>query len=149
MTPARSTQATAADVSGAGGLMRSLSTVEADDLAQVFKAMADPVRLRLLAMISSAEDGEMCVCYLNEAFDLAAPTISYHLKILRNAGLVDGDRRGTWVWYRVVPEALGGLGTMLTGSALSASARQARVSRSGGGAHRPATPGPVRGSVID
>jgi ArsR family transcriptional regulator len=121
--------------------MRSLSAAEADDLAQVFKALADPVRLRLLSMISSAEEGEICVCYLNEAFDLAPPTISYHLKVLRTAGLIDGDRRGTWVYYRVIPEVIGGLGTMLTGSALSAGARQARTQRRSGGYPPRITPG--------
>lgn len=133
MAQARAREARACDVPCAGDLMRSLSAAEADDLAQVFKALADPVRLRLLSMISSAEDGEICVCYLNEAFDLAPPTISYHLKILRTAGLIDGDRRGTWVYYRVVPEAMGGLGTMLTGSALAAGTRQSRAPRHPGG----------------
>jgi ArsR family transcriptional regulator len=94
-----------------------LSAVEADDLAQLFKALADPVRLRLLSMISSAEDGEICVCYLIEAFDLTAPTISYHLKILRSAGLIYGERRGTWVYYRAVPEVLACLSTLLAGPA--------------------------------
>jgi ArsR family transcriptional regulator len=130
MAQARSREApAAADVLRGGGLTRPLSAEEAADLVQAFKALADPVRLRLLSMISSAPDGEICVCYLNEAFDLAAPTISYHLKILRDAGLIDGDRRGTWVYYRVVPEVLGGVGTMLATSALSAGARQARAPR--------------------
>lgn len=135
------------DVPCARDLMRSLSAAEADDLAQVFKALADPVRLRLLSMISSAEDGEICVCYLNEAFNLAPATISYHLKILRTAGLIDGDRRGTWVYYRVIPEVMGGLGTMLTGSALSAGARQSRAPRRSGGCPPRITLGPPGASA--
>ncbi|TMQ92209.1 helix-turn-helix transcriptional regulator [Actinomadura soli] len=79
---------------------------EAAELATVFKALADPIRLRLLNMIASAEDGEACVCDLTVPFDLTAPTISHHLKVLRQAGLIDGERRGTWVYYRVIPERL-------------------------------------------
>ena len=108
MAQARAREAAAPDVPCAGDLMRWLPATEADDLAQVFKALADPVRLRLLSMICSAEAGEICVCYLNEAFDLAPATISYHLKVLRTVGLIDGDRRGTWVYYRVIPEVMGG-----------------------------------------
>ncbi|GAA0280618.1 metalloregulator ArsR/SmtB family transcription factor [Actinomadura nitritigenes] len=84
----------------------ALSEQEAVELAGVFKALSDPVRLRLLNMIASAEDGEACVCDLTGSFDLTAPTISHHLKVLRQAGLIDGERRGTWVYYRVVPERL-------------------------------------------
>ncbi|MEV5830925.1 metalloregulator ArsR/SmtB family transcription factor [Spirillospora sp. NPDC052242] len=86
-----------------GPLMRE---DEAAELAGVFKALADPVRLRLLNMIASAEDGEACVCDLTGPFELSGPTISHHLKVLRNAGLIEGERRGTWVYYRVVPEKL-------------------------------------------
>jgi ArsR family transcriptional regulator len=82
-------------------------------LAPLFKALADPVRLRLLSMISAAEEGEICVCYLTEAFDLTAPTISYHLKTLRKAGLIHGERRGTWIYYRAVPEMLARLSAVL------------------------------------
>ncbi|TDC45330.1 transcriptional regulator [Actinomadura sp. KC345] len=79
---------------------------EAADLARVFKALADPVRLRLLNLIASAEGGEACVCDLTGPFEVSAPTISHHLKILRQAGLIEGERRGTWVYYRVIPERL-------------------------------------------
>ena len=85
----------------------------------MFKALADPVRLRLLSMISAAEDGEICVCYLTDAFDVTAPTISYHLKLLRNAALIEGERRGTWVYYRAVPETLARLGALLGPPALA------------------------------
>lgn len=95
------------------GLSQALSVVEAGSLAQAFKALADPVRLRLLSMISSAQDGEICVCYLTDSFELTPPTISYHLKMLRNAGLIKGERRGTWVYYRAVPATLNGLSAAL------------------------------------
>lgn len=72
----------------------------AEELAPLFKALADPVRLRLLSLIACHEGGESCVCDLLEAFDLTAPSVSYHLKILREAGLISSQRRGTWVYYR-------------------------------------------------
>jgi ArsR family transcriptional regulator len=72
----------------------------------VFKALADPVRLRLLSMIASAAGGEACVCDLTTGFDVSGPTISHHLKVLRESGLIEGDRRGTWIYYRAVPGAL-------------------------------------------
>jgi ArsR family transcriptional regulator len=83
-----------------------LSEQEAAELAKAFKALADPVRLRLLNLIASAEGGEACVCDLTGPFELTAPTISHHLKVLRQAGLIDGERRGTWVYYRAVPDRL-------------------------------------------
>jgi ArsR family transcriptional regulator, arsenate/arsenite/antimonite-responsive transcriptional repressor len=84
----------------------ALSQGQAVELARVFKALADPVRLRLFSMITGAESGEACVCELTGGFDVSGPTISHHLKVLREAGLIDGDRRGTWIYYRAVPEAL-------------------------------------------
>jgi ArsR family transcriptional regulator len=83
-----------------------LGEEEAAELAKVFKALADPVRLRLLNLVASGEGGEVCVCDLTGAFEVTAPTISHHLKVLRQAGLIEGERRGTWVYYRMVPEAL-------------------------------------------
>lgn len=83
-----------------------LTGEQAVELARVFKAMGDPVRLRLLSLIASHEGGEACVCDLSEVFELSGPTISHHLKVLREAGLITGERRGTWVYYRVHPEAL-------------------------------------------
>jgi ArsR family transcriptional regulator, arsenate/arsenite/antimonite-responsive transcriptional repressor len=85
----------------------------AELLAPAFKALGDPVRLQLMSMIASAPDGESCVCDLTEPFDLSGPTISHHLKVLREAGLIDGERRGTWVYYRARPEFLGQLGALL------------------------------------
>ena len=69
-------------------------------LAPAFKALGDPVRLQLMSMIASAPGGEACVCDLTPAFDLTGPTISHHLRTLREAGLVTAERRGTWVYYR-------------------------------------------------
>jgi len=83
-----------------------LTSDQAVDLARVFKAMGDPVRLRLLSLIASHEGGEACVCDLTDVFDLTGPTISHHLKVLREAGLIAGERRGTWVFYRIRPDAL-------------------------------------------
>jgi len=85
---------------------------QAADLARAFKALGDPVRLRLLSMITSA-GGEVCVCDLTGAFDLTGPTISHHLKVLREAGLVDCERRGTWVYYWPRPENLRRLSVLL------------------------------------
>src|SRR3984885_13973953 len=90
-----------------------LSPDQAIDLARVFKAMGDPVRLRLLSLIASHEGGEACVCDLSDVFDLTGPTISHHLKVLREAGLITGDRRGTWIYYRVRPGALTALSQLL------------------------------------
>ncbi|MGW4483815.1 ArsR/SmtB family transcription factor [Amycolatopsis sp. NPDC004368] len=83
-----------------------LDPAGATELAKVFKALGDPVRLRLLSMIASRKGGETCVCELTPAFDLAQPTISHHLKLLRQAGLIDCERRGTWVYYWVVPSTM-------------------------------------------
>ena len=82
-------------------------------LAPAFKALGDPVRLRLMSMIASAPDGERCVCDLTPAFELSGPTISHHLRTLREAGLVDADRRGTWVYYRLIPAGLTVLAALL------------------------------------
>ncbi len=84
----------------------ALGPEQADELARVFKALGDPVRLRLLSLITSHEGGEACVCDLSEVFELSGPTISHHLKVLREAGLIAGERRGTWIFYRVRLDAL-------------------------------------------
>ncbi|MFE2068975.1 ArsR/SmtB family transcription factor [Streptomyces sp. NPDC059467] len=83
-----------------------LDEEQAADLAKIFKALGDPVRLRLMSMIASREGGEVCVCELTPAFELSQPTISHHLKLLRQAGLIDCERRGTWVYYWILPTAL-------------------------------------------
>ncbi|MFJ9634556.1 ArsR/SmtB family transcription factor [Streptomyces sp. NPDC101175] len=88
---------------------------QAADLAKVFKALGDPVRLRLMSMIASrGESGEVCVCELTPAFELSQPTISHHLKLLRQAGLIDCERRGTWVYYWVLPGVLDRLAAFLS-----------------------------------
>ncbi len=87
-----------------------LSEKEASKLAKGFAALADPARLRLLSLIAAHADGEVCACELVEPLRRSQPTVSHHLKVLREAGLVEGERRGTWVWYRIVPEALADLG---------------------------------------
>ena len=85
---------------------RPLSAEEAGELAGVFKAVGDPVRLRLLSLIAAHAGGEACVCDLSGAFELTGPTISHHLKVLREAELIEGERRGTWIYYRVRPQVL-------------------------------------------
>lgn len=90
-----------------------LAEPDAADLAKVFKALADPVRLRLFSLIASFEGGQACVCDLTGEFDVSQPTISHHLKVLRDAGLVGSERRGTWVYYWVLPEMLGRLSGLL------------------------------------
>ncbi|MBC8094127.1 MAG: helix-turn-helix transcriptional regulator [Pseudonocardia sp.] len=97
-----------------------LSQDEAAELAGVFKAVGDPVRLRLLSLIAAHSDGEACVCDLSGAFALSGPTISHHLKVLREAGLITGERRGTWIYYRVRPEALQQLASVLVPAGASA-----------------------------
>src|SRR6266516_1435891 len=77
-----------------------LSAEQAERVAPRLKALAEPVRLRLMSLIASHPGGEACVCDLNDAFDLSQPTISHHLKVLHEAGLVDRDKRGVWVYYR-------------------------------------------------
>lgn len=91
-----------------------LSSEQAEALAPALKALGDPVRLRLLSLIASHQDGEACVCQLTDTFDLSGPTISHHLKVLREAGLIDGERRGTWIYYRARPTALQQLCCLLT-----------------------------------
>jgi ArsR family transcriptional regulator len=93
--------------------VQSLSAAQAEQVAPLLKALADPVRLRLMSLVASHPGGEACVCDLNEAFDLSQPTISHHLKVLHEAGLLDRDKRGVWVYYRARTEALAGLGTLI------------------------------------
>ncbi len=83
-------------------------------LVQVFKALADPVRLRLVSLIGAHLGGEVCVCELTTAFDLTQPTISHHLKVLREAGIIGSQRRGTWVYYWLVPAALERVAALLS-----------------------------------
>jgi ArsR family transcriptional regulator len=84
----------------------ALSADEAQQRALVFKALADPNRLRLLSIVKAEESGESCVCDLTEPLDLGQPTVSHHLKILVEAGLLHREKRGTWAYYSLVPGAL-------------------------------------------
>lgn len=103
-----------------------LGEADAKSLAAVFKALADPVRLRLLSLIASHEGGEACVCDLTGPFDVTQPTISHHLKVLREAGLIDSERRGTWVYYRALPAAFDRLGALLSTEGPAAAGSAAR-----------------------
>ncbi|GAA4967980.1 hypothetical protein GCM10023225_08030 [Kineococcus glutinatus] len=83
-----------------------MSTAEADRLAALLKALAEPTRLRLLSLVAAHEGGEACVCDLTEPVGLSQPTVSHHLRILVDAGLLTRDKRGVWAYYRLVPERL-------------------------------------------
>ena len=90
-----------------------LDSGEAEALAARFKALADPTRVAIVNRLAAAD--EVCVCDFVAALDLAQPTVSHHLKVLRDAGLVESSRRGTWAFYRLVPEAVRGLRHTLGG----------------------------------
>ncbi|MEP7178555.1 MAG: metalloregulator ArsR/SmtB family transcription factor [Pseudonocardiales bacterium] len=90
-----------------------LTRPQAEQVAPLLKALADPVRLRLMSLVASHEGGEACVCDLNDAFELSQPTISHHLKVLHHAGLLDRSKRGVWVYYRARTEALANLGALI------------------------------------
>ncbi len=88
------------------GVEGGMSREDAERSAALLKAVADPVRLRLLSAIRATEDGEACVCDLTDLVGLAQPTVSHHLRVLVDAGLLERERRGTWAWFRVVPTRL-------------------------------------------
>ena len=90
-------------------LQAPLDAAEARQLATAFKVLGDPARLRLLSLIAAAPTGEACVCEMVDPLGVSQPTVSHHLKVLHDAGLVERERRGTWAYYRVVPERLAGL----------------------------------------
>jgi ArsR family transcriptional regulator len=90
-----------------------LSAGQAEQVASVLKALADPVRLRLMSLVASHPGGEACVCDLNDAFELSQPTISHHLKLLHDSGLLEREKRGVWVYYRVRTEALASLSALI------------------------------------
>jgi ArsR family transcriptional regulator, arsenate/arsenite/antimonite-responsive transcriptional repressor len=90
-----------------------LSQDQAEQVAPLLKALADPVRLRLMSLVASHAGGEACVCNLNDAFDLSQPTISHHLKVLHDAGLLDREKRGVWVYYRVRAAALASVAALV------------------------------------
>lgn len=90
-----------------------LTSEAAVELARKLKALADPVRLRLFSAIASHAGGEACVCDISGGIDVSQPTVSHHLKVLRDAGLLTSERRASWVYYAVVPEALRELSVVL------------------------------------
>jgi ArsR family transcriptional regulator len=90
-----------------------LSLEQAEQVAPLLKALADPVRLRLMSLVASHPGGEACVCDLAGAFDLSQPTISHHLKVLHESGLLDREKRGVWVYYRARTQALASLGALI------------------------------------
>ncbi|WP_026851543.1 ArsR/SmtB family transcription factor [Glaciibacter superstes] len=91
----------------------AIDAVNAEALARSLKAIADPARLRLVSMVAAHEDSEACVCDLTEPLGLSQPTVSHHLKILVDAGILSRDKRGTWAYYRLVPGALDSLANLL------------------------------------
>jgi ArsR family transcriptional regulator len=111
LSPVASSAACCSPLSGA-----PLSEAEAEQIVPALKALGDPVRLRLMSLIAAHASGEACVCDLNESFDLSQPTISRHLKILHDAGLLTREKRGAWVYYRARTEALGSLAALLSGA---------------------------------
>ncbi len=94
-------------------LRETITPGQADDLARLLKALADPTRLRLVSMVAAHEGGEACVCDLTEPLGLTQPTVSHHLKILVDAGVFTRDKRGVWAYYALVPAALDALSAVL------------------------------------
>jgi ArsR family transcriptional regulator len=86
---------------------------EAETAAKLFKALSDPIRIRLLSLIRRTPGGEACFCDLAEDFDMPQPSLSHHLRVLVTAGILERERRGTWSWYSLVPEPLEALETLL------------------------------------
>ena len=115
---ARQTSATkvrGSDVCCPSVLDAPLSAGEAIEMARGFSALADPVRLRVLSMLAASPEGEVCVCDFVEPLGKSQPTISHHMKILSEAGLVQGDRRGKWVWYSLNRDRLAQLRSAIEG----------------------------------
>ncbi len=94
-----------------------LTDDDARHMARVFKALADPARLRLLSLIAAQPDQEACNCELIEPLGLSQPTVSHHLKVLHDAGLLARERRGQWIYYRIVPEQMAAVRSALASSA--------------------------------
>ncbi|MEW2067527.1 metalloregulator ArsR/SmtB family transcription factor [Streptomyces sp. NPDC007346] len=98
---------------------RPLNSEEAEVAAQLFKALGDPIRLRLLSAVASHKDGEACVCDISDV-GVSQPTVSHHLRRLREAGLLISERRGTWIYYRADPVTLAALGRILSAASARA-----------------------------
>ncbi len=95
-------------------LAKALDTSEAEDLAAALRVIADPARLRILSLIQAQPSGEACVCHLTEPLGLTQPTVSHHLRVLREAGLVEREQRGSWAFFRIVPGQLRVLRALLS-----------------------------------
>jgi ArsR family transcriptional regulator, arsenate/arsenite/antimonite-responsive transcriptional repressor len=102
-----------------------MSSAQAARVAPLLKAVADPVRLRLMSLVLSHAGGEACVCDLLPAFDLSQPTISHHLKVLHESGLLHREKRGVWVYYRARPEAMAAMVTLFTEAGLAPASQPA------------------------
>jgi ArsR family transcriptional regulator len=94
-------------------LQQPIDAHQAEQLSAALKVLAEPARLRLLSLISAQEGGEACVCHLTEPLGLSQPTVSHHLKVLLQAGLVEREQRGSWAYFRVLPEQLDALRQLL------------------------------------
>lgn len=106
-------------------LAEPVDAADAEVLASAFRVLGDPARLKLLSLIASSPSGEACVCELIEPLGLSQPTVSHHLKVLHDAGLLGRDKRGTWVYYRVVPERMAALRDVLSPAPSPTDAAQA------------------------
>jgi ArsR family transcriptional regulator, arsenate/arsenite/antimonite-responsive transcriptional repressor len=95
------------------GLTEPIDRDTATELARLLKAVADPARLQLLALLRSADGCEACVCDLTEPLGLSQPTVSHHLKVLADAGIVRKEKRGYWTWYSIIPNRLTELAAVL------------------------------------
>ena len=96
------------------GLAEPIDRVTATELARLLKAVADPARLQLLSLLRSQESSEACVCDLTQPLGLSQPTVSHHLKVLVDAGILRREKRGYWTWYSIVPRRLNELASVLT-----------------------------------
>ena len=114
MSIARQPPTAAEKCQGAPLLKEPLTAAQAANLATLLKALADPPRLRLVSLVAAHEGGEACVCELTEPLGLTQPTISHHLKVLIDAGILTRDKRGVWAYYALVPGALDAVAAMLT-----------------------------------
>jgi ArsR family transcriptional regulator len=110
-------------------LHRRFGDRDAETLAGAFKALADPARLKLLSFIATQPGGEACVCHLTAPVGLSQPTVSHHLKLLSEAGLLDREKRGTWAYYRIVPERLEALRAALAAAPSAKAAASCRPRR--------------------
>jgi ArsR family transcriptional regulator, arsenate/arsenite/antimonite-responsive transcriptional repressor len=112
-TAIKNSRGPSAEACGTPLIRQPITSGQAISLARTFKALADPTRLRLVSMVAAHEGGEACVCDLTEPLGLTQPTISHHLKILVEAGILTRDKRGVWAYYALVPAALDALSAVL------------------------------------